>query len=294
MQTPMTTNLPRRLLLSTLRKPWISTLCVVALVAAAAAVAWLSGFGPFAPTYEEGGPIRVPDQHGYVVRYEVGDEFTDGYERVLLTGDQPGVLERIEMVGPHVDHFEVLGVLLAGPNRKTGSVQVYDGFTDRPTDRAARGLGPLIPAEGARLAPGKVGSVLQIGLKVVKPGLAIRTGVRIYYSVGDEGTSPTNREASSSVRREPLTTRASGSSTKFGNARGNRHARSSADPVVRGVDNLIQCGKYEAPDSCAPGALLLPSNCLRHGRPRVQRRLPEHHPRHGEPVPIPLGDRAFP
>lgn len=44
----------------------------------------------------------------------------------------------------------------------------------------------MVPAEGARLAPGKKGSVLQIGLKVVKPGLAVRTGIRIYYSVWDE------------------------------------------------------------------------------------------------------------
>lgn len=181
----MTTNLRKRPLQSSFRRHWISALCAVALVAAAAT--WLlSGFGPFAPTYQEGGPVRVPDRHGYVVRYEVGDEFTDGWERVLLTGDEPGVLERIELVGPDVDHFEVLGVLLAGPDRKTGALQVYDGFTDKPTDRIARGLGPLVPAVGARLAPGKVGSVLQIGLKVLKPGLAIRTGIRIYYAVGDE------------------------------------------------------------------------------------------------------------
>lgn len=84
-------------------------------------------------------------RHGYLVRYQAGDVFTDGYERVLLRGDQPGVLERVDLGGPGVDHFELLGVLLAGPKRDTGAVQVYGGFTDQPTDPAARGLGELGP-----------------------------------------------------------------------------------------------------------------------------------------------------
>lgn len=79
-----------------------------------------------------------------------------------------------------------MGVLLAGSERKVGAVQVYDGFTDAPTDPQAKRLGPLVPAEGAELATGKLGSALQIGLKVVKPGLAVRSGIRVYYSVGEK------------------------------------------------------------------------------------------------------------
>lgn len=135
--------------------------------------------------WTDGGPLRVPDQNGYVVRYSTGEVFTDGYQRLLLEGDGPGVLRRVELVGPDADHFEVVGVLLAGPDRKVGSIQVYDGFGDSATDPALRGLGTLVPAEGAELAPGRTGSVLQIGMRVVKPGLAVRSGVRIFYSVGD-------------------------------------------------------------------------------------------------------------
>jgi len=133
----------------------------------------------------EGGPLRVPDQNGYVVRYESGEVFTDGFQRLLLEGKAPGVLERVELVGPDADHFEVVGILLAGPDREVGSVQVYDGFDGSATDPAVRGLGRLVPAEGADLATGKTGSVLQIGMRVVKPGLAVRSGIRVYYSVGE-------------------------------------------------------------------------------------------------------------
>jgi len=131
--------------------------------------------------WHAGGPVQMPFGHGYVVRYDVGDVFTDGMERILLSGDQPGVLRRVEITGPDVDHFRVVGILLAGPHRKVGSYQVIKGFPPQ-----VKGLGTLVPAAGADLATGKVGSVLQIGLEVVKPGLAIRTGVRLYYTVGDE------------------------------------------------------------------------------------------------------------
>ena len=157
------------------------TAVVVALVVAttAAVVARLGGGNEDTAGWTEGGPVRLPFEHGYLVRYHVGEVFTDGMERIKLEGDQPAVLRRVEIVGPSVDHFKVVGVLLAGPHRKIGSWQVADGFPS-----GVSGLGKLVPAEGARLAPGMVGSVLQIGLQVVKPGLGIRSGVRLYYTVG--------------------------------------------------------------------------------------------------------------
>jgi hypothetical protein len=133
------------------------------------------------PGWEPGGPVEVPVAHGYVVRYQVGQVFTDGLERVKLRGSQPAVLRKIEISGPSADHFKVVGVMIAGPNRKLGSWEVSDGFP--PTKP---GLGPLVPGIGARLAPGKVGSLLLIGLKVVKPGLGIRTGLSVFYSIGDK------------------------------------------------------------------------------------------------------------
>ncbi len=153
----------------------------VALVLVSAVLTWRHVTRDDIDGWQIGGPVRMPPAHGYVVRYDVGDVFTDGMERILLTGDQPGVLRRVEITGPGVDHFQVVGILLAGPHRKIGSYQVIEGFPP-----AVKGLATLAPAEGADLATGKTGSVLQIGLKVVKPGLAIRTGVRLYYTVGDE------------------------------------------------------------------------------------------------------------
>lgn len=128
----------------------------------------------------------LPFEHGYVVRYHVGEVFTDGMERIKLTGDQPATLRRVEIVGPSVDHFKVVGVLLAGPHRKIGSWQLADGFPAQIRGHGPHPLGKLVPAEGARLAPGMVGSVLEIGLQVVKPGLAIRSGVRLYYTAGGQ------------------------------------------------------------------------------------------------------------
>ncbi|MFT3872482.1 MAG: hypothetical protein QM714_07525 [Nocardioides sp.] len=153
----------------------------VVLILVAVVIIWRHASRDDIDGWRGDGPVRMPFTHGYVVRYDVGDVFTDGMERILLSGDQPGVLRRVEMTGPDADHFRVVGILLAGPHRKVGSYQVVSGF---PPD--VKGLGTLVSAEGADLATGKVGSLLLIGLEVVKPGLAIRTGVRLYYTVGDE------------------------------------------------------------------------------------------------------------
>ena len=157
------------------------TAVVVALVVAttAAVVARLGGGNEDTAGWTEGGPVRSPFEHGYLVQPPRRRGVHRRYGTDQLEGDQPAVLRRVEIVGPSVDHFKVVGVLLAGPHRKIGSWQVADGFPS-----GVSGLGKLVPAEGARLAPGMVGSVLQIELQVVKPGLGIRSGVRLYYTVG--------------------------------------------------------------------------------------------------------------
>lgn len=148
-------------------------LCVGALTATAVLVRLR------AEEWPTDGPARLPWPHGYVVRYRVGQVFTDGLERVVLRGTQPGVLRRVELTGPGADHFQLIGLMVAGPHRRLGSWEVSDGF---PPDKP--GLGALVPGVGALLATGRVGSVLLIGLRVVKPGLGIRGGITVYYTVG--------------------------------------------------------------------------------------------------------------
>lgn len=148
-------------------------LAVTVLVTAGAVVQRLR-----APEWPTNGPARPPWPHGYVVRYRVGQVFTDGLERVKLKGERPGILRRVEITGPGADHFQMIGLMVAGPHRRLGSWEVSDGFPPHKP-----GLGQLMPGERAPLATGPVGTVLLIGLKVVKPGLGIRDGVRVYYTV---------------------------------------------------------------------------------------------------------------
>jgi hypothetical protein len=107
--------------------------------------------------------VEIPHAHGYVVRYKAGQVFTDGLDRVLISGDEPGVLQKVEITGPSVDHFQVVGVMVAGPHRRLGSWELSHGF---PPTRP--GLEKLVPAAGAPLPTGRVGSLLLIGLTVVK------------------------------------------------------------------------------------------------------------------------------
>lgn len=151
---------------------------------AAAAFAWDRSRS--AGGWTEGGPALPPNAHGYVVRYQAGDVFSDGLERVKLAGNQPGVLDHVEISEPSADRFKVIGVRVAGPHRSIGSWQVGDGFPPVIKGYGPDPLGKLVPAHGASLPTGITGSVLVIGLKVVKPGLGIRTGVRIYYTVAGE------------------------------------------------------------------------------------------------------------
>ena len=150
----------------------------VAVAVAIAATATAAYLAHHSPEWQSGGPVRLPVKHGYVVRYQVGQVFTDGLERVKLNGNSPAVLRNVEISGPSADHFRMVGVMVAGPQRKLGSWEVSDGF---PPQKA--GLGKLVPGIGASLATGNVGSLLLVGLEVTKPGLAIRTGLKVFYTV---------------------------------------------------------------------------------------------------------------
>lgn len=139
--------------------------CVVAAVALVV-VAAIANQRLRSPEWSSDGPVRLPNEHGYVVRYQVGYVFTDGLERIKLDGSRSAVLRKVEITGPSADHFSIVGVSVAGPHRRLGSWEVSDGYPPHKP-----GLGKLLPGKNAPLATGTVGSVLLIGLKVVKPGL---------------------------------------------------------------------------------------------------------------------------
>lgn len=182
---PALANLVKEFLLPVPRwMAWTALAVVVALGAGATGWVVMRGNDDALAGWSSDGPVVLPFDHGYVARYGEGDVFTDGFERIRLSGSRPGVLEKVELVGPDVDRLEIVGVLLAVPERDLGSYQVAPGYPPRHPEVEA--LGTLVEAEGAPLATGKVGSVMQIGIKVLDPGLLVRTGVRIYYTVDGE------------------------------------------------------------------------------------------------------------
>lgn len=128
-------------------------------------------------TFEQGGPLLVPPDNVYYPDYEQGDVFTDGWQRLLVKGDERAVVESVELTGSN--GLELVDVLYAGADRKIGSVQVMPRFPPR-----RRALGQLMPVEGATVPPGDMGLELIIGLRVTGDGFAFREGVRIRYRVG--------------------------------------------------------------------------------------------------------------
>lgn len=126
---------------------------------------------------EEGGPDRLPNASVYEVAFEKGAVFSDGFERVLLTGDRDAVLDRVEILGGD-GYFSLEGLMVAGEDRRVGSIQFDPDF---PPVR--RGLGTLVEGDGARLATGPLGSLLIVGMRVTRAGIGWRSGLRVYYSV---------------------------------------------------------------------------------------------------------------
>jgi hypothetical protein len=149
------------------------------IVAAAAGTVLLTVDDPDGGTHRiPGGPLRDAPIHGWAMTLPEGDVFTDGLESLVITGGRPAVLDSVELVGS--DGLEIVGVMLAGPERAINS-NYYPDFP--PADPK---LDPklVIPAEGATLRPHEeAGWELLLGLKVTKPGPLFREGVRINYTV---------------------------------------------------------------------------------------------------------------
>lgn len=129
---------------------------------------------------EQGGPLLVPAEHGYRTEFDEETVFTDGFERLILDGDEPATLVDVRLVGTD-GTMELVGAKLAGDERRVGSIQVTPFWP--PTDRR---LGDLVPAEGAALPTGELGALLQLGIRITTSEFAYRTGVEVDYRVGDQ------------------------------------------------------------------------------------------------------------
>lgn len=156
--------------------------------------------GPEVANSREGGPDRLPNPAVYLVEFETGTTFSDGFDRVLLSSSGGATLEGVEILGGN-NYFDLVGIKVAGPDRRIGSIQFDEEY---PPQRP--GLGKLVDGDGAVLEPGPVGSLLLVGMKVVGEGPGSRTGLRVTYSY--EGTRYYQDHPSAVVNCPPGTSRA--------------------------------------------------------------------------------------
>lgn len=134
------------------------------------------------------GPLQVPDPHGMTTAAaDVGQVFTDGFEMLVVEGDEPITIRDVSLVGAD-PQLELVDAVVAAEERTLNFA--YDpAFPPAEMD-----LGPLSAAEGMVLYPrsqqrigtdGFTDYELLLGIRITEPGVWKRTGVRILYEVGD-------------------------------------------------------------------------------------------------------------
>ncbi|MCL3860998.1 hypothetical protein [Actinotalea sp. K2] len=150
---------------------------VVVVVGAGAA---LGGVLPWWP--RGGGPLSLPDPHGYALPVEVGDVVTDAFDMLVVEGPGAVVVTRItpQFSGQGV---RTVGTLLSGVDRE---VAVEEQFyrTWPPQDAALGGVtevsGTQVRAPDADTLPPQV----LIGMEVSTPGHHLREGIWVEYRAG--------------------------------------------------------------------------------------------------------------
>ena len=134
---------------------------------------------------EDGGPIVEVPPHGWFVRGASGKVFTDGLERLELSGALPATLLAIESVGTGAS-LELFDAMIAGPERTMGAIQTVPRFPPE-----AKSLGELEELEGLTIAPfdqtDEWGHVLILGYRITSDQPAVREGLRVTCEV--EGTT---------------------------------------------------------------------------------------------------------
>lgn len=131
------------------------------------------------------GPLESTSAHAWAIGKPVGETFTDGLEALEFAGAEPAKLVRVRMLGD--EGLELVGVGLATPERRFGSVQLMDGFPPTHRDLTASAVledGFGVPLAGSTRAG--IGWELLLGIRAREPGRLVRTGIEVTYTVGEE------------------------------------------------------------------------------------------------------------
>jgi hypothetical protein len=151
----------------------------------ATGVALCAGVLPLTACAGRDGPLSTPSPHAWAIGRQLGATFTDGLETLEFGGSEPAELVSVRMVGDR--QLELVGVGLAGPGRKYGSIQLMEGFPPRHPD-----LDPDVvvsDAAGHSMAAqtrSDIGWQLLLGIRVTEPGRHVRTGIEVTYTVAGE------------------------------------------------------------------------------------------------------------
>lgn len=151
------------------------TTAVVAIVTTVVA----AGCSPQVPQ-AQGTALHTPPDHGWETQQKVGAVFTDGFETLDVVSEPVQVIDvRFEGGEPGL---ELIGYEIVPPPRTYASIQLLPGFPpkshDLPKARVRSG-------ENLKPDPNRQDYELLLGVKVVKEGRWVRTGVTVRYRSGE-------------------------------------------------------------------------------------------------------------
>jgi hypothetical protein len=129
--------------------------------------------------------MQIAKAHGWAWSVPVNQTFTDGLETLTLSGDMPGIISKVELVGD--DALELVGAKIAPPPRRIAFSQVFEKWP--PGGKLVFDPATLVDIPGAEVGSeddSPMGWELLLGIRATQPGVHLRTGIRIYYTVGEK------------------------------------------------------------------------------------------------------------
>lgn len=126
------------------------------------------------------GPTVRQNPTTYYPRFPVGTTFTDGLQKFVISGTRPATIEDVQAIGT-TSGMKFLGASVAGEDRRWAAIESMPSYP--PTQSS---LGSIRPAAGAVVRPGRVGAELLLGMKITKPGIQQRPGIRVIYSIAGQ------------------------------------------------------------------------------------------------------------